>query len=95
MGLIERARASLSSYDECSTACAGKLQRIFNQLALPQSEQDAVIDQCIDEAQTVWYRAVSGAESKQANMLQMAQDAIKEIAIIKQALGEVSSVLRN
>jgi hypothetical protein len=71
------------------SSISGKLQRIMQQMALTALEQAASIDQCIEEAEGVWRSAVVRAEAKQANMLQMAQDAIDEVSHIKQALGEV------
>jgi len=65
-----------------------RLQEVWQDIELPQSQQVAVLEDVIARAHHVWEEAVAAAEGSQTRMRGEVEACLREVATIKEDLGD-------
>ncbi|KIZ07743.1 hypothetical protein MNEG_0212 [Monoraphidium neglectum] len=85
---INLVRAAAEAYAQSSRSSLVRLQEVWQDIELPQAQQVAVLEDIISRAHLVWEEAVAAAEAKQQRLRGEVEEALREIAGIKEELGD-------
>ncbi|KAI8473021.1 MAG: hypothetical protein J3K34DRAFT_457577 [Monoraphidium minutum] len=81
-------RGAAEAYACSSRSSLVRLQEVWQDIELPQEQQVAVLEDVISRAHAVWADAVAAAEGTQQRLRAEVEAALREIAGIKEELGD-------
>lgn len=81
-------RPNAQAYARNSKNSLKRLQEVWQDIELPQAQQVAVLEDVISRAHLVWEEAVATAEATQQRLRGEVEAALREIAGIKEELGD-------